>query len=331
MSRAAKNGIIVKTGTALERLAEAQTFAFDKTGTLTRGDLRVSRVKTFGKRTQAEVLGLAASLEQHSNHVLGQAIVQKAREAGAKLTKLKQVREHAGSGMVAGSGGKQIAVGRASFLESLGVHIPADAIDKKGKDAGNTATFVASGGELAGIIWFDDELRAESKPTLAALRELGVKYFLMVTGDATATAKAIAKSLRIQDVRAEALPADKIFAIEAVKNRPVVFVGDGVNDAPVLAASDVGIALGARGSTAASESADMVIMLDDLARVATATRIARRSFHIARQSILVGIALSIILMGIFATGKFRPLYGALIQELVDVTVIFNALRAHLDR
>lgn len=326
MSRAAKAGIIVKTGSALERLAEAQTFAFDKTGTLTRGHMQVGHITTFGKHTADEVLAAAASVEQHSNHVLAQAIVQKAAERKLSLPKIKHIREHAGSGMSAETGGRQIVVGRSAFLETFGVAVPKTAASKRDENA--TSSLVAIGGRLAGAIGFSDELRPESKPTIAQLRALGIKHFLMVTGDNFRAAKAVAKTLGISDVRADALPADKLAAVEKAAERPIAFVGDGVNDAPVLAASDVGIALGARGSTAASESADMVIMLDDLGRVATGTRIARRSFYIARQSILAGIGLSVGLMLIFATGKFRPLYGALIQELVDVIVIFNALRAH---
>jgi P-type E1-E2 ATPase len=150
----------------------------------------------------------------------------------------------------------------------------------------------------------------------------------MVTGDNKSVARSIAKAVGIKDFTAEALPGDKIRAIEGLSDRPVVFVGDGVNDAPVLTASDLGIALGARGSTAASESADIVIMTDDLGQVAKSKEIAKRTFFIAQQSILVGIGLSVILMLVFSTGKFKPIYGAAIQELVDVVVIFNALRAH---
>ncbi|MGZ6005187.1 MAG: HAD-IC family P-type ATPase, partial [Candidatus Saccharimonadales bacterium] len=191
-----------------------------------------------------------------------------------------------------------------------------------------TAAYVAVDGRLAGIITVIDEIRPESKNTLARLRKLGIKNLLMVTGDNQATADTIAKSLGIDEVHAEALPADKLRAIDDVKIRPVGFVGDGVNDAPVLAASDVGIALGARGSTAASESADVVIMLDNIEQVAKGVEIAKRTFFIAKQSILIGIIISVGLMLIFATGKFLPLYGAIIQEVVDVIVIFNALRAH---
>jgi P-type E1-E2 ATPase len=150
----------------------------------------------------------------------------------------------------------------------------------------------------------------------------------MVTGDTHASAQHVAKQLGITQVHAQALPGEKLRAIEAIKERPVAFVGDGVNDAPVLTASDVGIALGARGAPAASESADVVVMQDDLLHVASGTEIAKRSIFIAKQSIFVGIGLSVGLMFVYATGRFSPVSGALVQELVDVVVIFNALRAH---
>lgn len=325
MSRASKHGIIIKTGAGLEKLALAQTFAFDKTGTLTKGEPVVDRVQAFNKWKQNDVLALAAGLEQSSNHVLGRAIVQKAEKSKLKVSKVKHVHELSGRGLVATVNGKEVLAGRMALLKEYNVEVPkAFSV----KSVQQTATFVAHDGQLVGVITFKDEVREEAKPTLKKLKEFGVKHFLMVTGDNNATAKAVAKQLGIREVHAEALPGDKLAALEAVKYRPVAFVGDGVNDAPVLTASDIGIALGARGSTAASESADMVIMLDDLSRVGMAVAIARRTFSIARQSILVGIALSVVLMFVFSTGHFRPLYGAIIQELVDVVVIFNALRAH---
>jgi P-type E1-E2 ATPase len=161
------------------------------------------------------------------------------------------------------------------------------------------------------------------------LQQQGIRETIMVTGDNQTTAQTIARQLGISQVYAEALPADKLHTLAGITDRPVVFVGDGINDAPILMAADVGIALGARGSTAASESADMVIMPDDLSRVAAAQLIARHTFRIARQSILGGIMLSLVLMLVFATGRFSPLTGAIVQEVVDVFVIFNALRAHL--
>jgi len=194
----------------------------------------------------------------------------------------------------------------------------------------NSAAFVAIDGHLAGVIVLADELRSESQSTLNQLRSLGVQKFLMITGDTKTVAARIGAKLGIQQIIAGALPGDKLRAIEAIKERPVAFVGDGVNDAPVLTASDVGIALGAKGSAAASESADIVIMLDDLSRVGRAMSVAKHTFKIARQSILIGIGLSVGLMLIYATGRFSPVSGALIQEVVDIIVIFNALRAHSD-
>ena len=325
MSRSAKHGIIVKTGTSLEKLAIGKTFAFDKTGTLTRGELRVERIATFGKYRRSEILGAAASLERNSNHSLAAAIVQKAEAEHAKSVTVKHVREIAGKGITAMNSGKEIIVGRLDLLRERRIIFPKTFTDKP---FDQTTAFVAIDGELAGAITFRDEVRAESKGVIRALRELGVRQTMIITGDNQQTAKAVAKQVGIHDVVAGALPGDKIRAVEGIKNRPVVFVGDGVNDAPVLTASDVGIALGARGAAAASESADIVILLDDLTRVPLGVRIAQRSLAIAKQSVLIGIGLSIGLMVIFATGKFTPIYGAAVQELVDVIVILNALRAH---
>ena len=181
-----------------------------------------------------------------------------------------------------------------------------------------------------GSITFVDELRKESKNTIVELKRLGISHLLMVSGDNQKTAKKIAREVNIQEVFADQLPVDKLKTIKNLdkKHRPVAFVGDGVNDAPVLAASDVGIAIGARGNTAASESADVVIMLDDLFKVATGVGIARRALHIGKQSIWIGIVISIGLMAVFSTGKFSPVLGAGLQEIVDVVVIINALRAH---
>lgn len=321
MSRSAKHGIIVKTGSALERMANVETIAFDKTGTLTQGTPVVSAVKTFNGYTSTQVIEAAAALESASNHILGQAIVAKAAKAG-KLTGAKHVKETTGQGLAGKVKTMQVMVGRKNFLTNADVSIPTKAV------ALGTASYVAIDGKLAGVVTFTDEIRPESKKLLARLRKLGVKHTLMVTGDNQKTAQAVAKQLGIEQVVADCLPGDKIHAIENVKHQPVAFVGDGVNDAPVLTAADVGIALGARGSTAASESADIVIMTNDIGKVAESFEIAKRTFFIARQSILIGIFISLGLMGLFATGRFKPVQGAILQEFVDVAVIVNALRAH---
>lgn len=325
MSRASRHGIIIKNGSALEQLASAKTFAFDKTGTLTRGELEVENVIAYAGYQQSEVLAWAAALERSSNHVLAQAIVNRAAADGLSVKKANHVRELAGNGLMATLSGKKVLVGRLGMLQEYNISLP-EAFSAK--DVQTTAAFVAINDELAGVITFTDELREESKQTLERLRQLGADHIVMITGDNKAAAKKIAKSLAVQDYYAEALPGDKIRILEQLDQRPVAFVGDGVNDAPVLTASDVGIALGARGAAAASESADVVIMQDDLSHVAEGRAIAKRTFFIAKQSIFIGIGLSVILMAIFATGKFKPIYGAAIQEVVDVVVIINALRAH---
>jgi heavy metal translocating P-type ATPase len=325
MSRSAKQGIIIKTGSALERLATARTFAFDKTGTLTSGKLEVADISAFAPFTQADVLSYAAALEQQSNHLLAQAILARAQTDAVKFARTKNVRELAGNGLLATAGGKQVLVGRLGLLQEHKVNLPAGF---KAQSIQSTAVFVAVNGALAGYITFKDELRPETTTTIARLKTMGMRSIMMITGDNKATANAIAKTAGIAKVEAEALPGDKIRFLEQIEDRPVAFVGDGVNDAPVLTASDVGIALGARGSAAASESADVVILHDDLSRVADGRAIAQRTFFIAKQSILIGIGLSVVLMLIFATGKFKPIYGAAIQEIVDIVVILNALRAH---
>jgi heavy metal translocating P-type ATPase len=328
MSRASRFGIIVRSGSALERLAEARTFAFDKTGTLTSGKPRVDTVRSFGDYDENGVLALAAGLEQSSNHVVAAAITDAAKDRGVKPVKVKRVREIAGRGLTGTVKGREILAGRFSLMTGQGVQMPARF---KESSIRQTAVYVSEDGRLAGVITMHDELRPESADTIDGLKRLGIREFIMVTGDNRSTAQDIAKRLGISHVHAEALPADKLHVLDETKHRPLAFVGDGVNDAPILTAADLGIALGARGVAAASESADIVIMPDDLGRVTVALSVAKRTFRIARQSILAGIGLSLVLMAVFATGKFPPLAGAIIQEGVDVVVIVNALRAHAGR
>lgn len=325
MSRASRDGVIIKTGTALEQLAGAKVFAFDKTGTLTHGEPEVSNVTVFYPFRKQEVLSYAAAVEQASNHVLAKAIRNAAEQQKLKVPKTKHVKEVAGYGLEAHIQKCTVLVGRLKFLQERSVVMPKQPNLEAIK---GTATYVAIDGKLAGVITFQDTIRKETKPTLRLLRKLGVRRTIMITGDSRAAAETIASELGISHVIAEALPGEKVSAIESIKEHPTAFVGDGVNDAPVLMAADVGIALGARGSTAASESADIVIMKDDLRYVVRAVAVSQRAFRIATESIAVGITLSIVLMLIFATGRFSPVVGAVTQEVLDVLVIFNALRAH---
>lgn len=325
MSRASKYGIIVKTGASLEKLAEVETIAFDKTGTLTSGSLTVVDIKTHGDFSADQVLAIAASMEQSSNHVLAKAVVSAATVKALKITKAKHIKEIAGRGIHGSVNSRKILVGRHSLLDEYDIAIPADLDITK---LNNTAVYVAINGVCAGVLLLEDTMRDETPKTLKALRALGIKHIAMITGDNHATAQKIAKQLGIDRVHSDMMPADKLHVLASIKERPLAFVGDGVNDAPALTSVDVGIALGARGSTAASESADMVILADDISRVAVAVAVAKRTFKIAQQSILIGIGISLALMAAFATGKFSPLLGAVLQEVVDVVVIFNALRAH---
>jgi len=326
MARASRYGIIVKTGLSLERLAEAKIIAFDKTGTLTKGELSVKSVTAFGSHSKEEVIRYAASLEQNSNHVLAEAVVTDAKLRGIKTLKAKHIEEIAGLGVKANVKGSQVLVGNYGLMQRENINIPSSF---KQASVTQTAAYLAIGNRLAGVITFADEIRDDAVQTLSLLHKSGITKEVMITGDNTTTAKLIAKQLGIDEVYGEALPADKLHILSKLRPRPVIFVGDGVNDAPVLTAADVGIAMGAGGSTAASESADMVVMQNDLNRVGAGVEIAKKTFQIAKQSILIGIGLSVILMLVFATGKFPPLAGALLQEVVDVFVIFNALRAHM--
>ncbi len=326
MSLASKNGIVVKSGVALERLAEAQTIAFDKTGTLTTGQLVVDKIISLDDSFNADqLLSYAYSLEQFSNHIIGSSIVKLAKDKNIKGVKVKKLEEISGKGLVADFRGEKIVVGRIDLIKDQKISIPKKLTLQKLK---NTSVFVGVNNKLIGYITLSDKLRTESKGTIASLRELGLKNILMLTGDNKEVAKSIGDKLGISKVIASALPSDKYQVLEKIDKKPSVFVGDGVNDAPVLNIADVGIALGAKGSSAASESADMVIMEDNLSKVVSAYKISKHTFKIAKQSILAGIGLSVILMLIFASGRIQPVYGAIVQEVVDVVVIFNALRAH---
>lgn len=325
MSRASRWGIIVKNGSALEKLAEAKTIAFDKTGTLTSAKLTVNNVKANNGFSNNDVLTYAASLEQFSNHVVAKSITDYAHKKKLKLQKVKGLEEIHGLGMRAKLKSKKLSVGRLSLLKEEGIKVPKKLSNLK---QASTAVFVGLDNQLVGYITLEDQIRSEAKRTLKSLANQGLDNFMLVTGDNQQVAKKVARKLGIKSITAEALPVDKLRVIEKTINRPIAFVGDGVNDAPVLRAADIGIALGAKGSAAASESADMVIMLDDLGHVASAYKIAKHTFKIAKQSILIGIGLSLVLMVIFASGHFLPVYGAILQEVVDVFVIFNALRAH---
>lgn len=326
MSRASRHGIIVKSGAVIEKVASAKIFAFDKTGTLTHGEVAVSQVVPVGEMTSNELIGLAASAEVGSSHILANSLLAFAKKQRIKLESARNVREVTGDGIFATVADKKILVGKADFLKKNKIK-NLDLIDQSNTDTG---IFVAMNGHFVGAIYFADVVRSDARSTIARLKELGVRRIAMLTGDKQTTADKIAAVAGVDQAFAELLPADKIKVIKQLSEgkNSVVMVGDGVNDAPVLATADVGIAMGARGSTAASESADAVIMLDKIDRVAILRDISGRTMKIALQSVWIGILLCLVLMVIAAFGKIPALFGAGLQELIDVTVIFNALRAH---
>jgi heavy metal translocating P-type ATPase len=317
MSRAAGFGVIIKNGGVLERLARVRTAAFDKTGTLTRGEPVVVRVDVVGTVDADHVLTAAAGVEQDSAHVLAQAVVTAAGPSPAATG----VAEVMGRGIRGTVDGVEIAVGRLDWVDAAAQPswVPLA--------AGEMAIHVAIDGVLAGRIVLTDALRPESPDAIVRLRTLGVQRTVMLSGDAPETAEAIAARCGIDDVRARLLPADKVAAVRDLQPRPVLMVGDGINDAPVLALADVGIAMGARGATAASESADVVVLVEDLLRVPRTVALAQRTIRIALQSIGIGIGLSLILMVIAAFGVIPAIVGAGLQEVIDVVTILNSLRA----
>jgi heavy metal translocating P-type ATPase len=329
VSRAARRGVLIKGGAPLEALARARTVMFDKTGTLTVGGARLIAVETAPRQRPDEVLRLAASLEQASHNVVAAAIVSGARARGLELNVPEFAHETMGSGIEGRVGGRLVKAGSRQLVCGHGRLEPwaARALRRASWRSALTV-FVSVEHRTVGAILLGDELRPETFRAVQSLRNAGVRRIVMVTGDHAEPAETIAAALDLDAVLADRVPADKIEAVAVERRRqPTVMVGDGINDAPALAAADVGIAMGARGASASSEAADVVIVVDRLDRVSEAVAIARRAREIALQSICVGMGLSGLAMLAASLGWLTPVAGALTQEAVDVAVILNALRA----
>jgi heavy metal translocating P-type ATPase len=328
MSRAASRGVIIKSGGVLEQLSRLKAIAFDKTGTVTQGKPTVMGVDPCEGTTKDELLKIAASVEKFSTHILAKVVVDTAEKQKLNLYKVSKSKEIPGKGITAEIKGKKVYVGSFALLKDSGIDVNSP-ICVGHSEQENTALYVASDKKYLGSISFVDPLRPEAKQTIASLKKAGVKNFIMITGDRKQVGEYIGNQLGITKVESEVLPADKVNILlnEKKKYSPIAMVGDGINDAPVLAASDVGVALGAKGSTAASEAADAVIMQDDLGRLGELVSISKRSVFIAKQSIFTGMGLSSILMVFAVAGFIVPVAGAFMQEAIDVIVILNALRA----
>ena len=335
VSRAARLGIIVKGGGVIEQLGQTRSVLFDKTGTLTLGHPEVENVVGLDGLDPNELLRLAASLDQVSAHALAEALVHGAQARGLALSFPEHPEERLGQGVEGLVEGHRITVGSALWLQERGIdgqaaHALADRLDTE-SGAGRAKILVGVDGELAGAIVMADHARADAAGLTDRLRAVGVRYVAMVTGDRQAAANEVGRELGVDQVYAEQSPEQKLEVVRALQSDPamraVVMVGDGINDAPALATADVGIAMGSLGATVSSETANAVIVVDRIDRIVDAISIGRRSLFIARQSVLVGMGLSFVAMAFAAVGLLHPIGGALLQEVIDVAVILNALRA----
>jgi len=327
LSRAAKLGILIKGGKAIETLAQVRALVVDKTGTLTHGEAKIVAIRVSEGRTSDELLRIAASLDQASKHIIAQTIVAEARNKGLALAIPTDVVEMPGEGIAGRVDGRPILVGGLHYIAGIIGDAAASMLPRE-RAPGALAAAVAVDGRLAGVLILPDRLRAGTEQLLHDLRALGIERIVLATGDRHEVAQAVATGLPIDLVRSELAPDQKILMVLSErKNGPVMMIGDGINDAPALAAADVGLAMGAKGAAASAEAADLVPLVDQLDRVLLAIRIARHSRFIALQSVIAGMGLSFLAMIAAALGFLPPVEGALLQEAIDVAVIFNALRA----
>lgn len=326
MSRAASHGVLVKTASALEALAAVTSVVVDKTGTLTSARPEVSDIRPEPGFIAEDVLALAASLDQASGHVAAEALVRAATTRNLSLTLPQDVLEDAGRGLSGRVGNSQVVLGGSRYVLS---QLPnGETFSRAGIDSGTAVVAVGIDGRAAGLILLSDLLRQDADEAIAAFRSGGVRRIVMASGDRADVAEKASAALGLDAVAGDLTPEGKVDLIRRERAHGVVMmVGDGVNDAPALALADVGVAMGARGSAASSEAADAVLLADDLGRLPLACRIAKRSRGIARQSAIAGLVLSGAAMVLAALGHLTPVQGALLQEVIDVAVILNALRA----
>ena len=333
VSRAARSGVIVKGTPAIESLGEARTVLFDKTGTLTVGTPEVREIVTRDSFSESELLRLAASLDRMSAHILGEALVAAAQEAGLELSMPAHVQEEPGQGIAGSVDGHRVLVGSRAFMHDA--EVPQSEIDASAlattRGSGEAHVVVAVDGHVAGVVVMADELRPDAREVVARLRAEGIRHVAMASGDRRSVAERVGRELALDRVYAELSPEEKLEIVQHIRDdqnlRKVVMVGDGVNDAPALALADVGIAMGAAGATVSAETADAVITVDRIDRVADAVHAGRRSLYIARQSVVFGMGVSLAAMVVAAFGYLPPVAGALLQEGIDLAVILNALRA----
>ena len=315
MSRSSKNGFLIKNGTIIEKLATAKAIFFDKTGTITDGKIEVDAIVPAEGISQEELLNIVYTIEKSSTHILAKAVSSYAESHNVQSLALESLSEVAGLGVTGQINGQLIKIGRASFVGA-----------PEGLDF-ETAFYMSRDGQYIGAVTFSDTLRANAPAVIKDLRQAGFKSITMLTGDNARVADKIAAQVGITEVYSSMLPEEKLAKIQASTIHPTIMVGDGVNDAPALTLADVGISIGTGNNTVASEAADIVLLKNDLSSVTKAVHISRDTLTIAKQSVLIGIIICVILMLIAATGLIPAIIGALFQEVIDVVSILYALRA----
>ena len=315
MSRSSKNGFLIKNGTIIEKLATAKAIFFDKTGTITDGKIEVDAIVPAEGVSQEELLKIVYTIEKSSNHILAKAVSSYAESHDVQGLELESLSEVAGLGVTGQINGQLIKIGRANFVGAP------DGLDFE------TAFYVSRDGQYIGAVTFSDTLRANAPAVIKDLRDAGFESITMLTGDNARVADKIAAQVGITEVYSSMLPEEKLAKIQASTIHPTIMVGDGVNDAPALTLADVGISIGTGNNTVASEAADIVLLKNDLSSVTKAVHISRDTLTIAKQAVLIGIIICVILMLIAATGLIPAIVGALFQEVIDVVSILYALRA----
>jgi P-type E1-E2 ATPase len=331
INRAAKRFVIVRSGAAIERLAAVDTIIFDKTGTLTVGKPQLHTVRGVPGVERTAVLSAAASAEQRASHALASIVVDAARGEGIAIDGVTNAEETPGQGIAADVDGARVRVGSRAFV--LPRVVDGEASARRLEQPGATlCAYVAIGERLVGVLEFADELRPELPALLQRLRSIGVNRLVLLSGDHAPAAREMATRAGIDEAYGDLLPSDKAEFVRKLQREHcvVMMVGDGINDAPALAVADVGVALASFGAGIAAESASVVILTDAVGRVFDAIETARRSMRIARQSIWAGLSLSALAMVVAGLGYLPPLFGAGIQEAIDVAVILNAVRASRD-
>ena len=317
LSRSAKQGVIIKGGSILELLGNAEVVLLDKTGTLTQGGPIVNQIQTSPGHTEDEILQLAASVDQYSTHVVAKSLVRTAKDKDLKLLRIENLNEVPGHAIQGWLEGEKIEIGQliTQAPSWLTMKLP-------------LIVAVYKSDQLIGAIGLQDAIRTDSKKLISDLKEVGIKYIALVTGDRDDTAKKVADEVGIENIYSQVSAAGKLEITTGLKQTStgsVIVVGDGINDAPALAAADVGVAMGARGATAASEAADVVIVEDSISRLTLAIKIAKKSRRKALEAAGIGMVLSLIMMSLGFMGMITPGQGAIAQEIIDVIAILWAL------